>query len=752
MMKKASVPDLSDYRPLVRSEELKKLELDILKAFHIFCEEKSLHYMLSFGSLLGAVRHNGYIPWDDDIDVIMPRWDYEIFLTAFDEWGKDRGLYTACPSSREHFFPNDFAKVCRSDTILSENAMKWKYQMGVFIDVFPIDGLPGGKLRRKAVLGLLRLLMYIRVASSFDLDSTDYQSAYHYTALKRAAIRLLNAFPTGQIIHLGQKIKTASELDRSEYAISNDGIRFYRKEWFDHQILHAFEDTECYIPAEYKKVLEAQFGPDYMTPPPEKYRTPHHIQNVWIRKEKEKTESGRFDLAKGEPLLSVIVPIYMVEAYLRDCVDSLLPLGAAGAEILLINDESPDGSGVICEEYARKYPFIRFQTISHGGLSCARNAGLDMAKGKYIVFVDSDDRSDAEELLRILHLMEEQNLEIASFDGQSIDDAGRPCLNNPFFGVWSRADGRIKEEIISGRLFWNRYFPRQGVLLPVYMYAYRRDFLEKHQLRFQPGVYYEDNVWTFLAHYYAERFRYFPRAAYYRRLHAGTIVQGKNGKLRFEEEHLRSCLTLRKEIKACYKLDPQGAGYLDDCNLDRLALGKDMRDTAAVQEMIRQACAEIDAEWDASAEEERVIMSRYMLTLRRYYPKGTVISPEFLNKMRQLGKRMLPEQLFDKSKTVGIYGTGAVAKRLMQYLLDQFDGELSEIRFFETKPAPGRRFMTKTVMPIDSEAAGSCSIILLGSPKNEEAMAAEAARCGCRNICRIPDGTEWLIRIYDKRG
>lgn len=92
------------------------------------------------------------------------------------------------------------------------------------------------------------------------------------------------------------------------------------------------------------------------------------------------------------PNLSIIVPVYNVEKYLRECVDSILAQSFQDFEVILVDDGSPDMSGQICDEYAAKYPDkIRVVHKANGGLSSARNAGLDVARGKYISFIDSDD-------------------------------------------------------------------------------------------------------------------------------------------------------------------------------------------------------------------------------------------------------------------------------------------------------------------------------------------------------------------------
>ena len=92
-----------------------------------------------------------------------------------------------------------------------------------------------------------------------------------------------------------------------------------------------------------------------------------------------------------QTVISVIVPIYKVEQYLRQCVDSILNQTHSALEVILVDDGSPDGSGKICDEYAARDSRVRVIHKKNGGLSDARNAGIDIARGDYIAFVDSDD-------------------------------------------------------------------------------------------------------------------------------------------------------------------------------------------------------------------------------------------------------------------------------------------------------------------------------------------------------------------------
>ncbi len=91
------------------------------------------------------------------------------------------------------------------------------------------------------------------------------------------------------------------------------------------------------------------------------------------------------------PLISVVIPVYKVEPYLRECVDSVISQTYKNLDIILVDDESPDSCPAICDEYAERDSRVRVIHRKNGGLSAARNSGIDIARGEYITFIDSDD-------------------------------------------------------------------------------------------------------------------------------------------------------------------------------------------------------------------------------------------------------------------------------------------------------------------------------------------------------------------------
>ena len=118
-------------------EESKKLELDILLAVADFCNKNNLTYFLAYGTLIGAIRHKGFIPWDDDIDIQMPREDYNKFIETFSH-ERYKTIAPGTPLSK-----HSFVKVIDTETVKIEAHKKYKKGfLGVDIDIFPLDGTP----------------------------------------------------------------------------------------------------------------------------------------------------------------------------------------------------------------------------------------------------------------------------------------------------------------------------------------------------------------------------------------------------------------------------------------------------------------------------------------------------------------------------------------------------------------------------------------------------------------------------------
>ena len=186
--------------------------------------------------------------------------------------------------------------------------------------------------------------------------------------------------------------------------------------------------------------------------------------------------------------LSIIVPIYNVAPYLRKCVDSLLMQDISDYEIILVDDGSPDECPQICDEYAGKYDNIRVAHQENAGLSAARNSGINVATGDYIMFVDSDDYLQPNTLGALMEQVERDNLDVLRFRYQNVRESGEVFV--PHEGMKTDYNN-YSSEPTDGLTFLN---DRMWVQCYVVQFLVRRDIILQEY--FTPGIYFEDTDWT----------------------------------------------------------------------------------------------------------------------------------------------------------------------------------------------------------------------------------------------------------------
>ena len=185
--------------------------------------------------------------------------------------------------------------------------------------------------------------------------------------------------------------------------------------------------------------------------------------------------------------LSIIVPIYNVAPYLRKCVDSLLTQDISDYEIILVDDGSPDECPQICDEYVEKYDSIRVVHQENEGLSAARNSGVKVAQGDYIMFVDSDDYLQPNVLGALMEQVERDNLDVLRFRYQNVRENGEAFA--PYKDMTNYND--YSSSPTDGLTFLNE---RMGTQCYAWQFISHAD-LARQEL-FTPGIYFEDTDWT----------------------------------------------------------------------------------------------------------------------------------------------------------------------------------------------------------------------------------------------------------------
>ena len=190
----------------------------------------------------------------------------------------------------------------------------------------------------------------------------------------------------------------------------------------------------------------------------------------------------------GAPKISIIVPVYNVEKYLRRCLDSIVAQTFNDWECILIDDGSPDNSGAICDEYAEKDSCFRVIHQKNAGVSAARNAGLDVARGEWISFVDSDDWCTLDMLESLLHSAEENDAEVV-IGGYSLNDGNKDY------------ETRLPPE---GKMSMPKYF--DGKWQGPWAKLIKKSFLHKFNIRFPEGISLaEDLFFTFQLFFYSSK-------------------------------------------------------------------------------------------------------------------------------------------------------------------------------------------------------------------------------------------------------
>lgn len=252
-------------------KDIKLMQLEMLKKIDDFCQERGIKYFLSAGSLIGAVRHKGYIPWDDDIDIMMLRPDYNRFLREFN--GSIPNLIVAAPELDWNYYA-PFANVYDDRTVLEEGVNDHRgLVLGLKIDVFPYDSLPDNEflysIERIVSLFLNALLWEKRCKSKFST-----------LTLKRKIYRVTGSFfPYSFLQKCIHMIGVLHEnKGTKDVFLKTFDIRKpmrASKLLFAKSIYVPFEQYEFPIPIGYDEFLKVRFG-DYMKLPPVDQQEPHH--------------------------------------------------------------------------------------------------------------------------------------------------------------------------------------------------------------------------------------------------------------------------------------------------------------------------------------------------------------------------------------------------------------------------------------------------------------------------------------------
>lgn len=263
------------------NEKVQRLTVELLKVYIQICEKYQLRYYFTGGALIGVLRHHGFIPWDDDIDVGMPRKDYDKFLRIMEKHPiKGYGICNRFTNPDWHFAMTQFVDLESEIVIhLAEKPRK----ANIWLDVFPLDGLPSNKMHRWFRVKNVLLHRYLVQIAFID---TQVDANRKRPALEKAILSICKLIPFGKIINTNkvmthmEKILASSDFYQSKYAGNMLG-RYREREvvpqkYFGNPVIGDFEGIEVNIPEMSHELQTALYG-NYMKLPPEESRIAHNV-------------------------------------------------------------------------------------------------------------------------------------------------------------------------------------------------------------------------------------------------------------------------------------------------------------------------------------------------------------------------------------------------------------------------------------------------------------------------------------------
>lgn len=275
----------ADGRRHMSAEEHKQVLLELLKDFSAFCDRHELAYYLDAGTLIGAVRHKGFIPWDDDIDLNMPQIDYDRFIEIVERRGGMINDHVIVEFPKDTIYP--YLKISDTRTILIEFPDKNPMEVGVYLDLFPKYGIVDKSWRSKAICKISEFLGLVHWFNKYSVNAWRRRDIIHRTiAVVARTLTWSDAWGVRLQDKLMHNYARRHPLETCSFVTTLTNGEFHKlapKECFAGFQWLEFEGLKFKGPVDFDTYLRCLYPGDYMQLPPEDKRYHHNIEVYWKR-------------------------------------------------------------------------------------------------------------------------------------------------------------------------------------------------------------------------------------------------------------------------------------------------------------------------------------------------------------------------------------------------------------------------------------------------------------------------------------
>ena len=519
--------------------QLQLLELEILLEVDRVCKKHNITYYLGEGSLLGAIRHNGFIPWDDDIDILMKREDYEKFLQiAPVELGKDYFLQNSFSEKKFWVF---FSKVrlLRKTDFNQLDISNLTEHNGPYIDVFPLDYVP-----RKA--------SFKQLYTAKKIKAYRYILFYKTRALKkpknkkRKLLYYLSKFYTVKHLH-NELYKQSTKFNHKSHKYLVNYCSYYNTteqtipvNFYDEPKYVKFEGHLLPVPNKADYILTSIYG-DYMTLPPLEKRVIKHKFPAHLTSKKLEfiTKIDTEIKMKDDIKISIIIPVYNSEKYVVETLKSLDNQTFPYHELIIINDGSTDNSEQVIKNYIKNKKNVKYIAQENKKQGYTRNLGVKKATGNYIMFLDADDFIEPRTLELCVEKVKEEDPDFVNFEWKKYLDEKNTFL---YDRVNKKIDGKdilLDDEcklLLTEKLYYT------------VTRLYRKNFLIDNDIKYGEGYFYEDHVFFIKTALKAKKISLIHSPLYCYRIHSKATTKDK-----FDTDI--HCTSLIKSIQDTFNIE-----------------------------------------------------------------------------------------------------------------------------------------------------------------------------------------------------